>query len=247
MQVEVVPAPIPSPTLLATLPDYAELYPKLFIEPSGRASIYKEKVVYLTFDDGPSDRTPEILDILDKNEIKATFFVVGKEDEASAGVMRRIVDEGHTLGMHSYSHDYRTVYESVESCLADYDRLFHLIKDTTGIEPQILRFPGGSINGYNTAIYQQTIAEMTRRGFAYFDWNVATGDAVGATGPAVQRKNALKDCSYLRRAVVLMHDSGDKNGTVEALQAIIDGYKDAGFTFAALTPEVVPVVFSYAE
>lgn len=237
----------PSPTAgpVPEIPSYATLFPELYAAPTETASVNEEKMAYLTFDDGPSERTGEVLDILNSYGIKATFFVVGREDETSRAMMRRIVAEGHALGMHSYTHDYGQVYGSIESCLEDYDRIRRVIVEATGVSPQLMRYPGGSINGYNGAFYQAMIAEMTRRGFVYFDWNVATGDAVGVTRPSALVENGLKGCASLRRAVLLMHDSAGKTGTVEALPAIIEGYREAGFNFAPLTPQVVPVVFSY--
>ena len=241
-------APSPEVAFAPVLPTYTELYPDFYTEVVVPYSVNTEKTVYLTFDDGPSPRTGEILEILKRYGVKATFFVVGQDNEDSRELMRRIVAEGHELGMHSYTHDYRAVYDSVESCLADYERIFRLIYDATGTKPQVMRYPGGSINGYNGAIYQMVIAEMTRRGFVYFDWNVSADDAVGAKKSAViVEDNALKNVNSLRRAVVLLHDSEGKTSTVEALPAIIEGYRDAVFTFSVLTPAVVPVIFSYPQ
>ena len=254
LAVEPPPTPEPAdraePVLTSESPDYTALYPDFYAaDNDDLATVDEEKTVYLTFDDGPSARTGEILDILDRYGIKATFFVVGtrNDNDEDRAMMRRIVEAGHTLGMHSYTHDYKLIYASVEDCLADFYRVYQLIYDATGAYPTILRFPGGSINGYNGAFYQSLLAEVTRRHFVYFDWNVATGDAVGTADPEELARNALRNCSSLRRAMILMHDSGGKRGTVEALPAIIEGYRDAGFTFAALTPEVVPVVFSYQQ
>ena len=232
---------------LAETPLYQELYPELYAVPTERASVIKEKVCYLTFDDGPSARTPEILEILERHDVKATFFVVGKTDEQSAQWMRDIVAAGHTIGMHSASHSYRDVYASAESFLEDYARIYHIIEDATGIAPQISRFPGGSINAYNGHCYNDLIAEVTRRGFVYFDWNVTNGDAAQSHSIPVATliENALGNVDSLRRAIVLMHDSADKVTTVEALPAIIEGYRNAGFTFEALTPEVKPIVYGY--
>lgn len=131
-----------------------------------------DNAVYLTFDDGPSARTDEILEILDKYGVKATFFVVGANEEGDLERMQKIVAAGHTLAIHSYSHDYKKIYASVEAYLEDFNQMFCQIYEATGVKPQIFRFPGGSVNSYNVGIHQQLIAEMTRRGFVYFDWNV---------------------------------------------------------------------------
>lgn len=252
---EAAPAPSEQPKEAPALgmepeaPAYQSLYPELYAPEAARGMVDEEKTVYLTFDDGPSVQTPKILEILERYDVKATFFVVGREDEQSKEWMRDIVAAGHTLGMHSYSHDYEKIYTSTEAFLEDYDRIFTLIKDTTGVVPSICRFPGGSINGYDGPTYREIIAELVRRGFVYFDWNVATGDAAetGLVKPAKLEENALSRVSSLRRAVVLMHDSAAKSTTVEALPAIIEGYQDAGFTFAPLTAEVAPVIYMYPD
>ncbi|NCB62914.1 MAG: polysaccharide deacetylase [Clostridia bacterium] len=221
----------------------------MYAAPAARSTVDTEKTVYLTFDDGPSARTPEILAVLKKYNVKATFFVVGKTDEQSKQWMRDIVNEGHAIGMHSYTHDYKKIYASPEAFLEDYSKIFNLIYEATGVYPQISRFPGGSINGYNGGSYENIISELVRRGFVYFDWNVATGDAAANSSVPVDTlvRNALSRIDSLRRAVVLMHDATDKKTTVEALSAIIEGYQKAGFTFAPLTPEVVPVVYTYPD
>ena len=232
----------------AECPPWQDLYPELYAQPAALGTVDEEKTVYLTFDDGPSARTREILEILEEYGVKATFFVVGKEDERSKQWMRDIVAAGHTLGVHSYSHVYKEIYASVEDYLADFSKIYDLIFETTGVAPQIFRFPGGSINGYNASTYSAIIGEMVRRGFVYFDWNVSSGDAVkGGVSAAVLTANCLSKVKSLRRAVVLMHDSASRTTTVEALPRIIEGYQRAGFTFAPLTPEVKPVVYAYPD
>lgn len=240
-------APSATPGLATETPAWQALYPQLYAPPAQRSTVNEEKTVYLTFDDGPSTLTPQILEVLEAYDVKATFFVVGKTDEASLQWMRDITAAGHALGMHSFSHDYKTIYSSTEAFLEDYNQIYNLIYEATGAYPTISRFPGGSINGYDGAIYRDIISELVRRGFVYFDWNVTTGDAAenGMVPVSALTKNALDRVEDLRRAVVLMHDSAPKRTTLEALPAIIEGYRDAGFTFAPLTPEVVPVVYTY--
>lgn len=227
-------------------PAWKDLCPELYAAPAQRSTVNTDKVVYLTFDDGPSPITPQVLAVLKKYDVKATFFVVGKRDEQSRQWMRDIVADGHTLGMHSNSHNYKQIYASPEAFLEDYSQIYQLILDVTGVAPQVSRFPGGSINSYNATTYGDITAELVRRGFVYFDWNVATGDAVeGGTVPAAKLvKNATGNLDSLRRAVILMHDSAGKKTTAEALPRIIEAYQKAGFTFMALTPKVTPVVYS---
>lgn len=228
---------------------YSELYPELYAPQELDASLYEEGVVYLTFDDGPSERTGEILDILREKDVKATFFVVGNNDEEGKEMLRRIVAEGHTLGMHSYSHRYNDIYASVESYLNDINSIFTEIREATGIEPTLFRFPGGSINAYNGNIHQELISEMLRRGFVPFDWNMANSDAMSdRLVPADELiQNVLQNAESKDRGVVLMHDSAWKTTTVEALAPTIDGLKEKGFELKALTPEVMPLLFSYND
>ena len=230
------------------LPAYQELYPELYAQPGNLNSIDKNKVCYLTFDDGPSARTPEILDILEQYHVKATFFVVGKDTEQSKAWMRSIVEAGHTIGVHSYTHDYRKIYASVEAYLEDFAQEYRLIEEATGVPPQIFRFPGGSINAYNGQIYQEIAAEMIRRGFVYFDWNRTNGDAVRKPPAAsVLADNALDKLGSSNRVIVLMHDSRSHANTVAALPAIIEGYQAAGYSLEALSPQVRPIVYAYPK
>lgn len=230
------------------VPAYQELYPDLYAQPAERNSVDLEKVVYLTFDDGPSERTPELLEVLERYDVKATFFMLGKDTKQGRQWMRDIVAAGHAIGVHSYTHDYKTIYSSVEAFLDDFAQEYYLIQDATGVPPQIFRFPGGSINGYNGHIYQEIISEMTRRGFVYYDWNRQTGDAARNNVPVdTLVKNSLDQASSMRRVFLLAHDSNRFTNVVEALPRIIEGYREAGFTFDALTPEVKPVICGYLD
>ena len=228
---------------------YADLYPDFYAPQELSANVRETNVLYLTFDDGPSARTEEILDILAEKNVKATFFVVGFHDESQKATLQRMAAEGHTLAMHSYSHDYAKIYASVEDYLSDMYQVFSLIKETTGVTPTLFRFPGGSINGYSHGIYQELIAEMLRRGFVPFDWNISSQDA--ATNSLVPAEtlvnNVVKGAANVRRGIVLMHDSAAKTTTVQALAPMIDRLQEQGFELKALTPEVLPVLYSYKE
>lgn len=228
-----------------TAPEYTRLYPELYAQPWEGETVTGGKVVFLTFDDGPSSNTDKILKILDQYGIKATFFVVGKTGEADQQRMRDIVAAGHTLAVHSWSHDYKKIYASVEAFLDDFNQLYEWIYEVTGVYPQVFRFPGGSINGYNRGTYQEIISEMLRRGFVYFDWNASAQDAtVKPLAPSVIADNCLQGIGK-DLAVVLSHDSAARSTTVEALPAVIEGYQAAGYTFAPLTPGVTPVIMDY--
>ena len=226
---------------------YEELYPDFYAPQELNTGTVETGVIYLTFDDGPSARTAEILDILKEKDVKATFFVVGCSDEAGKALLRRIVEEGHTLAMHTYSHNYKKIYASVEDYLADMYQIFSQIKEETGVTPSLFRFPGGSINGYNSGIYQELITEMLRRGFVPFDWNISSKDAASSKAqPAdVLVNNVVTDAKKVSRGVVLMHDAGAKTTTVQALGPMIDQLKDMGFELKALTPDVKPILYGY--
>ncbi len=232
-----------------TVPEYTQLYPDFYAAPWEGETVSGGKVCCLTFDDGPSANTGRVLDILERYGVKATFFVVGsgKTGPADQERMRAIVDAGHTIAMHSWSHDYKTVYASVESFLDEFSALYQWIYEVTGVYPQLYRFPGGSINGYNRGVYQEIIAEMTRRGFVYFDWNASAQDATPAPRPAWDiAADCLKGVGR-DLVVVLAHDSAARGTTVDALPAVIEGYQNAGYTFRALHPGVAPVTFGYPK
>ena len=160
--------------------------------------------------------------------------------------MRDVAAAGHTVGIHTYTHKYKTIYASVESFLDDMYKMFSQIKEVTGVTPTVFRFPGGSINAYNTGINQEIIAEMLRRGFVPYDWNISSEDAASPPPSAQQIvSNVLTQANRVNRGVVLMHDSDYKYTTVEALPEMIKQLKEAGFVFDAIHPETQPVIFSY--
>lgn len=226
-----------------TGPAYTALYPALYATSSCRETLAPDHTVYLTFDDGPSARTGEVLDILKENGIKATFFVTGQTSELAQDMMKRIVDEGHTIGIHTYSHNYKEIYASVEAYLADFDRIYNWVYQVTGVYPQIFRFPGGTVNSYNEPLYRELVAEMDRRGFVHYDWNAMCGDADGKPHtPEELARNSLAMVGA-KRAIILMHDSAVRQTTVACLSAVIAGYRDAGYAFAPLTPEVKAITF----
>lgn len=202
-----------------------------------------ERQVYLTFDDGPSSNTDQILDILKEYDVKATFFVVGKTDERSVKAYQRIVDEGHTLAMHSYSHKYDEIYESKEAFAKDLNSLQEYLYKTTGVWPRIYRFPGGSSNTVSKVDMQELIEYLTDIGITYFDWNVASGDAVSRTLPAETIvSNCLSGIEKQKESVILMHDASNKGTTVEALPRIIEAIQERGDTgILPITDETVPV------
>ncbi len=239
------PDPLPASDSAAL--SYQQLYPELYSSANDTVkSIPAGQTAYLTFDDGPSTLTADLLDQLDAYDVKATFFVTA-QNPAELDMIAEAARRGHTVGIHSYSHKYRAVYESVEAFLEDFDKMYQVILEQTGRPPEIFRFPGGSINAYNTDIYQQIIAEMTRRGFVYYDWNVYAADtADGASAETIA--DAICDGAAKNRfAVIDCHDGSGHQNTVEAIGIAIEDLRAEGFTFAPLTPAVTPVHFSYVQ
>lgn len=185
--------------------------------------------VYLTFDDGPSSNTDAILDILDDYGVKATFFVTGKADEESKARYKRIVDEGHTIGMHSYSHQYSNLYSSPEAFKADFSKIQNLIYDATGVESTIYRFPGGSSNKVSNADMTEFIKYVDEMGVSYFDWNVSCGDATSQAYSADELvENVMRDVVKYKTSVVLLHDADTKSTTVQALPKMIESLQEVG-------------------
>ena len=199
--------------------------------------------VYLTFDDGPSSYTDDILDILKQYDVKATFFVVGKTDEKSLEYYQRIVDEGHTLGLHSYSHVYEEIYKDVDAYGEDLRRLQELLYDTTGVWSRYTRFPGGSSNKVSPVDMQEFIAYLHEQGMEYFDWNVSSGDAApGYTSVQTIVNNVMNNIEKYDNVIVLMHDAASKKTTVEALPIIIERILELPDTgIYAIDDETVPV------
>lgn len=205
------------------------------------------RTVFLSFDDGPSSQTGRILETLEAQGIKATFFLTGRMMRARPGDAKAIADKGHVIGMHGDSHDYIAMYASIEAFLDDFYRCFLSIEAETGKSPSMLRFPGGSINPYNALRHQAMIAEMLRRGFWYCDWNVDSGDLLkDATAESVAENVIAGVKTAKTPKVVLLHDSGAE-ATVGALPEIIEGLRAEGYSFASLDEAMAPLVFAYKE
>lgn len=180
------------------------------------------KVVYLTFDDGPSHNTERILDILDEYNVKATFFTIGNEAEEFVDVYKRIIEDGHSLGMHSYSHKYSEIYKSVEAFDADFNKVSGYIESVTGAAPKLYRFPGGSSNLVSAIPMENFIRYLNEKNVTYFDWNVSAQDAEGKELPVeTMLDNIFKDINKKDICVVLMHDSDDLGTTVDMLPELL--------------------------
>ena len=187
------------------------------------------KKVYLTFDDGPSIYTEKILKILKENDVKATFFVIGKTDDYSKKMYKKIIEEGHTLAMHSYSHEYSSLYSSVKAFKSDLKKIESLLTDVTGQKPKYYRFPGGSSNTVSKINMRKFISCLNEENIIYFDWNVINGDAVSKPVPKDELvNNVITGVKDKNTSIVLMHDAGTKETTVEALPEIIKKIKKQG-------------------
>jgi len=192
-------------------------------------------VIYLTFDDGPSDaNTSYILDVLKKYGVKATFFVTGKGSDA---LIKREYDEGHAIGLHSYTHDYAKVYQSEAAFYQDLNAISDRVKRITGAESKIIRFPGGSSNtvsrNYNKGIMSRLTKDVIARGYQYFDWNISSGDAGGTTTGDGVYNNVVSHLYNDGRNIVLMHDI--HNWTRDAIERIVKYGINNGYTFDVLT------------
>ncbi len=230
----------------------APLYTVSEVEESGRKNVEigtpqaeedNIRKVYLTFDDGPSSNTSRILDILADYNVKATFFVVGKEEEEYQALYKRIVEEGHTLAMHSYSHRYNEIYQSVESYSADLSKLQEFLYDITGVWCRYCRFPGGSSNTVSQVDMHELILYLDEQDISYFDWNVSSGDASSAY---ISPENIIRNCTAelqaYDEAIILMHDAYEKKSTVEALPGLIEAIQAMeGTKIVPITDDTEPI------
>jgi len=199
--------------------------------------------IYLTFDDGPSENTYKILTILREYGVKATFFVQGKTDEDSLMLYDQIVQAGHTLGMHSFSHRYSQIYSSGEAFEKDLDDIFDLLFESTGTAPVYYRFPGGTSNSVTSdANMRKYIDILHGKGIEYIDWNIDSRDATaGGIGADEIVDNVFKNFGRYHHNVVLMHDGTGHDSTVEALPMIIERARNMGAELLPITEETVPV------
>ena len=184
------------------------------------------KKVYLTFDDGPGSQSGKILDILKKNHVKATFFVTGKEDASSKKIYQRIVKEGHTLAMHSYSHIQDVIYDSKEAFEKDLKQINRCLYEATGVHTKFYRFPGGSSTQNTSLPIQNFIDVLKKNHYLYLDWNVISPDINNANSTKEQVvTGVMQGVDAYDTAVVLMYDVADKPMTVKALPSIIKQIK----------------------
>lgn len=200
--------------------------------------------VYLTFDDGPSSNTQEILDILKKHNVHATFFVNGIASESPGlrPLYKKIVDDGNAIAMHSYSHKYDELYSSDEAFEADLDKIHSLIYNETGIDTKLYRFPGGSGNTVNKSAMSGFADILHERGYEYYDWNVYPGDRTGKSYPKSAIVSGILDnIGEYRSAIILLHDSDNHDSTVAALPEIVEGLLEKDVKFCVID-DTTPVI-----
>ena len=222
---------------------YADLYEELYVERSAITEYEDDEgCIYLTFDDGPSPYTEDLLEVLDKYDIKATFFLSPEDTEYDFRMMKLITEKGHTIGIHTHTHVFYEIYSDVESYLEDFAAAYDLVYRATGQRCRFFRFPGGSVNSYNYRIRDELIDEMSRRGFVYFDWNVDSRDAAGAALEQIQ-DNVLKQTENVSPAIILMHDGIENTSFI--LEDIIKNLEadTRNYSFRVITDKVRPLQF----
>lgn len=203
-----------------------------------------EKRVFLTFDDGPSETTEKILNILKEEQVPASFFVIAAENnEEHLPLLERVVKEGHSIALHTCTHDYSEIYASSASYWKDIEQLKEKISPYLKNEPKWLRFPGGSTNTVSrkyggSGLMKKLIEQAEEKGYLALDWNVSAEDAVGSKkSPESIVRRVISDSEGKNTCVVLMHDSKDTKSTAEALPQIIDWYRQQGYRFCSLDQE----------
>lgn len=224
--------------------NYQKNYPSLYAGSTYSDNETPSRTVYLTFDDGPSDLTPEVLDLLDEYNAKATFFVVYTDNPKYTSYLKEITERGHTLALHSSSHNYEKIYSSVDAFLKDFEQVYNWVYEETGQRATLFRFPGGSTNG-NASVVNDIIAEMTRRGFIYYDWNVSSGDGSNLTTAENILENVTTNIGNFDCPVVLLHDATGKVATMNALPELLDVLAEEGYQLDSLNEFMVPIQYKH--
>ncbi|MGH4138965.1 polysaccharide deacetylase family protein [Clostridium sp.] len=201
------------------------------------------KIAYLTFDDGPTYViTAALLDILKKENVKATFFVVGKEIEGKESILKRIYLEGHSIGLHTYSHNFKKIYRSTEDLIYEMEKTSDKIQEVIGITPKIIRFPGGSSKHLNAF----SLETLHKNSFKVYDWNVNIYDGINpnlSVSQLVENSRIIK--GNKNAAMVLMHCNFNNKNTVKALPKIIQYYSESGYIFKAITEDTPEYYYKF--
>lgn len=213
-------------------------------EPAEPIVMAEQKIMYLTFNDAPSQYTQGVLKVLDRYHIKATFFVTGNHPEYF-DVLKTIHEQGHTLALHTYSHDYETIYADPQAYFQDLVKLENLVYDQTGVKSNMIRFPGGSSNTvseqYHAGIMKELVQQAELLGYAYYDWNAENGDGDSSLSPAALYQNALESVKGKNTVMMLMHN-GDSNGnTLQALDQTLQEFLRQGWEFRTIDDSHTPI------
>lgn len=199
------------------------------------------KVIYFTFDDGPSDYTDDILGILDKYNIKATFFMTCKD--RTSEFAKKFKEKGHTIALHTCTHNYSEIYSSEDAYFSDLEKIRNMIKEASGVESNYIRFPGGASNTvskFNPGIMSRLTKLVEEKGYKYYDWNIDSGDAAGYSSEKEYEYTVNQLRSTSRETnMILMHDI--KVSTRDSLERIILAAKDMGFEFSNITDDTYEV------
>lgn len=206
------------------------------------------KIMYLTFDDGPSKNTQAVLDILDQHNIKATFFVTGSQPDYFP-MIKTIYEKGHALGIHTYSHDYAEIYKNLDAYFSDLEKIKNLIYEQTGFATKLLRFPGGSSNTisnrYSKGIMSKLVEEVEKKGYVYFDWNAHNGDGNSHLDPNTLFHKAIQDVKGKDIVMMLMHDGTGNQETVASLDQTLTQLKNDGWQFEVIDQEKEMPIFHH--
>lgn len=191
-----------------------------------------KKVVFLTFDDGPSNLTPQFIDTLNQYGVNATFFVTYQPQFEDT--YKKIIESGNTIQIHTATHDYNSIYSSVSAYVNDFTKAYDYVCSITGTKPDYFRFPGGSTNSYGKSIVKSIARTMSDKGFQFVDWNVSVGDgSAAATKDSIIAK-ITAESEGKNHIVMLAHDSETKTETLAALPDIIQYYKNNGYEFRTI-------------
>lgn len=221
---------------------YKDIHPDMQVQADDlQASMPQSKTVYLTFDDGPSARTGEVLDALDVYGMKATFFVTYTDKPELQKYYKEIVDRGHTIAIHTATHEYKTIYASVENYLEDFYKIYQLVYEQTGVRPTIFRYPGGSTSLNSWDAGPAIAQEMESRGFVYFDWNVSCGDGSSKATEESVLQSIMEGVAKYNTSVVLMHDT--RQPTVNILPEVLRQLSETGAKFESLNQNCRKVQF----
>ena len=215
--------------------------------PENMASEGDARYVYLTFNSVPGSNTEAILDVLAQYQVKATFFVVGTEDDTKNAIYQRIVNEGHTIGMHSYSNQYSLIYSSTDAFKQDYTKISDLLYELTGMRSKYYRFPGGSGNQISNVNMAEFADILNQEQITYFDWNVTAGDTASGYTKEDVLNNVLGGVSKYKTSVVLLHDGANKSTTVEVLGSLIEQLMQQGVQILPIDENTNVIQYIHAD